>query len=316
MEDIRKSIPYSYIPIITGPTASGKSSLAMEIARLTNGAIVSCDSMQIYKGMDIGTAKDSPEELAEIRHYMTDIALPGTRFSVAEYTGNCYKVIASLLEKGILPVVCGGTGQYVSALFYGIEYGEDSDDVRQAVDTLTAEYEACGIDAMYERLKAIDPDAAEKIHPNNTRRVIRALAVSENSGRNFTDKNGESMSSGPRYPFKIFMIDHDRSILYDRINKRVDVMLEMGLEEEVRALYGREDIDKGSTCFQAIGYKEFKDYFEDKIDLDKVSYEIKLRSRHYAKRQLTWFRQMGDDVNYLPPVSSEENAESVIGLIS
>ncbi|MCR4688464.1 MAG: tRNA (adenosine(37)-N6)-dimethylallyltransferase MiaA [Saccharofermentans sp.] len=312
MEDIKGKIPYSFIPIIAGPTASGKSSLALEVCRKTGGVIVSSDSMQIYKGMDIGTAKDSREELSEIKHYMTDIVEPGTRFSAADYVNGSLKVISELLDQGILPVICGGTGQYISALYYGIEYGDDTDDIKEAIDRLTKEYMKDGIDKMYERLRKLDPAASEKIHPNNTRRVIRALAISESSDKTFTAKNEASMTGGARYPFKIFMIDHDRSILYDRINKRVDIMLEEGLEEEARALYDRPDIDHGSTCFQAIGYKEFKEYFEGTIDLEKVSYEIKLRSRHYAKRQLTWFRQMGADINYLKPDTSDKNADLVI----
>ncbi len=312
MDNISSRLPFSYIPIIAGPTASGKSSLALEVCRKTGGVLISADSMQIYKGMDIGTAKDSKEELSEIPHYMTDIVEPGTRFSVADYLIKCYEVIDGAISSGRLPVICGGTGQYISALYYGIEYGTDDDRIKNAVDLITKEYEEKGIDEIYSRLVSIDPKAADKIHPNNTRRVIRALAVSEASDKTFTDKNEASMNNGPRYPFKIFMIDMDRSILYDRINRRVDIMLDQGLEQEVRELYSREDIDKSSTCFQAIGYKEFKDYIDGLIDMDKVIYEIKLRSRHYAKRQLTWFRQMGEDINYLTTASSSDNAVKVI----
>lgn len=315
MIEVSKFIPeYKYIPVITGPTASGKSSLALELCRRTGGELISADSMQIYKGLDIGTAKDSAAERAEIPHHMTDIAEPGTYFNVSDYVTACYETICGLLARGVLPVICGGTGQYISALYYGFDYGRDA-SADEETARLEKEFEENGIDGIYARLKKRDPEAAAKIHPNNTRRVIRALAVIESTGRTFTEKNSESTSEGPRYPFKLFMIDMDRQILYDRINRRVDIMMEEGIEQEARDLYD-SDADKKSTCFQAIGYKEFKDYFEGKSDIDEAVYNIKLRSRHYAKRQLTWFRAMGDDVIRLSPDDSGKNVQKVLDTIS
>ena len=270
--------------------------------------------MQIYKGLDIGTAKDSAAERAEIPHHMTDIVEPGTYFNVSDYVTACYETIGGLLDRGVLPVICGGTGQYISALYYGFDYGRDA-SADEETARLEKEFEENGIDGIYARLKERDPEAAAKIHPNNTRRVIRALAVIESTGRTFTEKNSESTSEGPRYPFKLFMIDMDRQILYDRINRRVDIMMEEGIEQEARDLYD-SDADKKSTCFQAIGYKEFKDYFEGKSDIDEAVYNIKLRSRHYAKRQLTWFRAMGDDVIRLSPDDSGKNVQKVLDTIS
>ncbi|MBO4426841.1 MAG: tRNA (adenosine(37)-N6)-dimethylallyltransferase MiaA [Clostridiales bacterium] len=315
MIDISKSIPgYKYIPVITGPTASGKSSLALDVCRKTGGELISADSMQIYKGLDIGTAKDTSEERAEIIHHMTDIAEPGTYFNVSDYVTACYEVIDSLIAHGKLPVICGGTGQYISALYYGFDYGKDA-SADEETARLEEEFARDGIEGIYARLVERDPEAAAKIHPNNTRRVIRALAVIESTGKTFTEKNNESTNEGPKYPFKLFMIDMDREVLYDRINRRVDIMLDEGLEQEARALYD-SDADKKSTCFQAIGYKEFKDYFEGASDIDEAVYNIKLRSRHYAKRQLTWFRAMGDDVIKLSPSDAGKNVQQVLDTIS
>lgn len=315
MIDIAKQLPgYKYIPVITGPTASGKSSLALDICRRTGGELISADSMQIYTGLDIGTAKDTPAERAEIPHHMTDIVEPGTNFNVSDYVSECCATIASLLEKGTLPVICGGTGQYVSALYYGFDYGKDA-SADEETARLEEEFARDGIEGIYARLKAADPEAASKIHPNNTRRVIRALAVIESTGKTFTEKNNDSTNEGPRYPFKLFMIDMDRAVLYERINKRVDIMMEEGIEKEARALY-ESGADRTSTCFQAIGYKEFKDYFEGKSDIEDAVYNIKLRSRHYAKRQLTWFRAMGDDVIRLDPGDPEINIQRVLDSIS
>ena len=315
MIDISKFIPgYKYIPVITGPTASGKSSLALEICRRTGGELISADSMQIYKGLDIGTAKDTPEERAEIVHHMTDIVDPGTNFNVSDYVTACYQTIETLLEKGTLPVICGGTGQYISALYYGFDYGKDA-SADEETAKLEEEFASDGIEGIYARLEAADPEAAAKIHPNNTRRVIRALAVIESTGKTFTEKNKESTGEGPKYPFKLFMIDMDREVLYDRINRRVDIMMEEGIEQEARALYD-SDADKKSTCFQAIGYKEFKDYFEGNSDIEEAVYNIKLRSRHYAKRQLTWFRAMGNDVSKPDPFEPEANINRVLDSIS
>ncbi len=314
MIDISTYLPqYKYIPVITGPTASGKSSLALEICRRTGGELISADSMQIYKGLDIGTAKDTPEERAEIKHHLTDIVEPGTYFNVSDYVSMCYETIEVLLSKGILPVICGGTGQYISALYYGYDYGRDA-SADEETARLEAEFERDGIEGIYARLSEKDPEAAAKIHPNNTRRVIRALAVIESTGKTFTEKNNESTSEGPRYPFKLFMLDMDRQVLYDRINKRVDIMVDEGLEQEARALYD-SGADRKSTCFQAIGYKEFKDYFEGASDMDEAVYSIKLRSRHYAKRQLTWFRAMGDDINRLEASDMEKEVQAVLSSI-
>lgn len=300
---------YSYIPVITGPTASGKSSLALDLCIKTGGELISCDSMQIYRTLDIGTAKDSPEERLKVKHHMTDIIDPGQDYSVKEYADETIRVISGLLDNGILPVICGGTGQYVSALIYGLDYG-DVEIPDGITEELFSELERSGADVMYEKLKQIDPEAASKIHPNNTRRLIRAIAVYKATGKTFTQKNSESKKKGPEYPFKVFFLDVDRELLYDRINKRVDMMFDQGLEEEVRSLYS-SDAARSSTCFQAIGYKEFAGYFEGNSSLDEVREKIKLNSRHYAKRQMTWFRAMPDIVRIPFAAGADEIIEQI-----
>ena len=284
------NVPYSYIPIIAGPTASGKSSLAIELALKIGGEIVSCDSMQIYKGLDIGTAKVTPEEQRLVPHHLIDITDPGVIFSVNDFTMHAYKAIEDILKRGKMPILCGGTGQYISALYEGIRYVDEPVD-KKIIDDLYDRYEKEGIDIIYDELQKTDPVASSKIHKNNTRRVIRAYAVFLSTGKTFTWWNENSKKSGPEYPYKLFTLDYDRNIIYDRINKRVDIMIEQGLVEEARKVYSEGNI-LNSTARQAIGYKELFDYFDGKCTLEESVYDIKLRSRHYAKRQLTWFRYM------------------------
>lgn len=281
---------YRFIPIIAGPTASGKSSLAIELALKIDGEIVSCDSMQIYRKLDIGTAKVTKEEQSIVPHHMIDIIDPDTVFSVNDFTTRAIKVIEVILNRGKMPILCGGTGQYISALYEGIKYVDEPVD-KKIIDDLYNEYEDKGIDEIYSKLESVDPVASAKIHKNNTRRVIRAYAVYLSTGKTFTWWNNNSKKDGPAFPFKLFTLDYDRSIIYDRINKRVDLMMEEGLLKEVKSLYD-SGLLTNSTARQAIGYKELFDYFDGTSSLDNSIYEIKLRSRHYAKRQLTWFRYM------------------------
>ena len=303
---------YSYIPVIAGPTASGKSALALDICRLADGELVCADSMQIYRGLDVGTAKDSKEEIGDIPHYMTDIVDPGTDFSVCDYVNAALPVIRDILERGRLPVVCGGTGQYISALLYGLDYGTGDEEAELlATKELEAELAEKGIDVLYERLVREDPEAAVLIHPNNTRRVIRALAVPKALGITFSEKNRRSKEKGPEFPFKVFMIDWNREELYERINRRVDVMIENGLVEEAKMLKD-SGVDRSSTCWQAIGYKEMLKYLEGSESLEEAADRIKIGTRHYAKRQLTWFRGMGEDVIRINPDVPEVNAGLVL----
>lgn len=325
--DIDKYIKgYKAIPIICGPTASGKSSLALELCRRTGGELISCDSMQIYRGLDVGTAKATREEKQSIPHHMIDIIDPGDNYSVNDYLHDALICVEQILNRGHLPVICGGTGQYISALRDGIRYiGEDVPE--SLTRALYAEYEANGIVNMYSRLAEVDPEAASKIHPNNTRRVIRALGVYLHTGKTFSKWKNESCLSGPEYPFILFEPDYEecRNVLYDRINERVDQMMSTGLLDEVRYLYSL-DVDRKSTCFQAIGYKEFSHYVEVvssnapdssevKEALARAIYEVKLNSRHYAKRQLTWFRYIDDIIRIDIFSSVDEQIDIILGNI-
>lgn len=311
-----KSFPvfekYSYIPVIAGPTASGKSALALEICKIAGGELVCADSMQIYKGLDIGTAKDSKEETGDIPHYLTDIIDPGTDFSVYDYVSTAIPVIRDILKRGNLPVVCGGTGQYISSLLYGLDYGTGDEEAEiKATKELDEEFEINGIDGLYKRLEIIDPEAAKSIHPNNTRRVIRALAVYNALGITFSEKNRKSKVKGPEYPFKVFMIDWNREELYDRINRRVSVMIDNGLVDEAKKLLD-SGVDRASTCWQAIGYKEMLKYLDGEETLEQAADRIRIGTRHYAKRQLTWLRSMGEDVIHISPDTPEVNARRVL----
>ena len=315
---MNKSFPifekYSHIPIIAGPTASGKSALALEICRVADGELVCADSMQIYKGLDVGTAKDTKEEIGDVPHYLTDIVEPGTDFSVYDYVSAALPVIKDILERGKLPVVCGGTGQYISSLLYGLDYGTGDEEAElEATRELEKELEEAGIDVLYARLQELDPEAAKLIHPNNNRRVIRALAVHKALGITFSEKNRKSKEKGPEYPFKVFMIDWNREELYDRINRRVGVMVQNGIIDEAKMLLN-SGVERTSTCWQAIGYKEMLNYLDGEETLEQACDRIRIGTRHYAKRQLTWLRRMGDDVTKLAPASASDNAAKVLEL--
>jgi tRNA dimethylallyltransferase len=315
---MNKSFPifekYSHIPIIAGPTASGKSALALEICRVADGELVCADSMQIYKGLDVGTAKDTKEEIGDVPHYLTDIVEPGTDFSVYDYVSAALPVIKDILERGKLPVVCGGTGQYISSLLYGLDYGTGDEEAElEATRELEKELEKVGIDVLYARLQKLDPEAAKLIHPNNNRRVIRALAVHKALGITFSEKNRKSKEKGPEYPFKVFMIDWNREELYDRINRRVGVMVQNGIIDEAKMLLN-SGVERTSTCWQAIGYKEMLNYLDGEETLEQACDRIRIGTRHYAKRQLTWLRSMGDDVTKLAPASASDNAAKVLEL--
>jgi len=305
---------YDFLPVITGPTASGKSALAMKLCLLTGGELVSCDSMQIYRCLDIGTAKPTADEQAQVKHHMIDIVDPGENYSVSSFLTDSRREIDLILSEGKLPVLCGGTGQYISALRDGISF-EKNPKAEEITEELMDEFSKNGIDSIYKRLEKVDSYAASKIHPNNTRRVVRALAVYEATGKTLEQRNMESKTGESIYPFKIFELNFEecREELYDRVNKRVDVMMELGLEKEARYLYSLP-IDRKSTCCQAIGYKEFLPFIDGVpgATIERVTYDIKLNSRHYAKRQLTWFRYMNDIKMLNRNASVQENAEIIL----
>ncbi len=277
------------IPLIAivGATASGKTGLSIELAKRLDGEIISGDSMQIYKYMNIGTAKPTEAEKEGITHHMMDFLEPNVSYSVADYCKDTHKVIADIYSRGKLPIIVGGTGLYIDSLVNNIDFGETDEDnsVRKRLEVLAKDK---GNEAVYDILSKIDPETAKKYHPNNLRRVIRAIEFYETTGQTISDHAKEEKNSP--YQCIYFAIDWDRDVLYERINKRVDVMVKDGLIEEVKDLLSR-GYDKKLTAMQGIGYKEFYAYFDGEQSLSETLELIKMNSRRYAKRQLTWFRR-------------------------
>ncbi len=271
--------------IVAGPTASGKSALAVELAKKYNGEIISCDSMQIYKYLDVGTAKIKPEEMQGVWHHMLDVIMPGEEFSAWEYSVAAKELIEDITARGKLPVVVGGTGLYIESVIYPLNFSVNKDaDVRARLQRELDEY---GAEKLHERLKSLDPVDAEKIHPNNTKRLIRALEIIELSGG---VKNKEELRT-PQYDVCLITLEIPREELYKRIDERVERMFASGLEREVRDLLDKGLVTKDSQSMQAIGYKEFFPYFEGLRTLSEVKDEIKQNTRRYAKRQMSWLRR-------------------------
>ena len=273
--------------VIVGPTASGKTSLSIELAKKINGEIVSCDSMQIYKDMNIGSAKPTLDEMQGIKHYMLDFVSPDKRFSVAEYKKTAEGAIEEILKKGKTPIIVGGTGLYSNSLIYGIEYPdiELDEEYRNLLEKRVQNGE---LEKIYEEAKNIDSAAVEKISPNDKKRILRILEIYHSTGKTKTELEIESRQSKIKYDYKVFAIDMDREILYDRINKRVDIMIENGLIEEVQELLKK--YKTFPTAMQGLGYKEVVEYLENKLTKEEMTDKIKQETRRYAKRQLTWFR--------------------------
>lgn len=284
------------IPVIAvvGPTASGKSDLAVEICLKFNGEAVSADSMQIYKGMDIATAKPSKEEKKGVPHHMMDF-LPDTEsFSVAEYQRMAGEVIADIHSRGKLPVIVGGTGLYLDTLLNNIQLTEDSFDTALR-EKLKCRADSDGIELLLEELRKIDPEYASKMHPNNVKRILRALELWYSSGITMTEQIKNSHAESPYDVLWLGLDATDRQYLYDRINRRVDIMLSMGLEQEARDYLAKQNT---ATSSQAIGCKELKPYFDGELSLEGAVNNLKQSTRRYAKRQLTWFRR-NDCINWL-----------------
>ena len=302
---------------VAGPTASGKSALALELCKRLDGELISLDSMQIYRGLDIGTAKPTKAEQAEVRHHMIDICEPTENFSAAEFAERAHKVIADVRSRGKRAVLCGGTGLYLDTVLGRLDFGEIESDEKLRGE-LIAFAEKNGADALHERLRGIDPQAAEKIHKNNVRRVVRAIEIYELTGKTKTEHDREAISDSP-YESLIIGLDYDdREVLYNRINRRVDAMIEAGLEGEVRSLVSRGLLSAESTAGQAIGYKEMLGYIAGDCSLWDTVEKIKLGTRRYAKRQLTWLRR-NPNINWLYPdrlcdfQSLVGEAEKIIG---
>ncbi len=279
----------SKILCIVGPTASGKTKLSIALAQLTGGEIVSADSMQLYKGMDIGTAKPSMTERCGIPHYMLDILEPNVEYSVAEYQHDASVIVDSILARGKLPIIVGGTGLYVDSLIGSLRFDEDTGSDEKIRKRLWNMYEQCGADALHNKLREIDEASAEIIHKNNVKRVIRAIEVYELTGHTMTEHIRKAKSLPPRYDaLTIGLTTKSREILYNRIDSRVDDMINDGLLDEAKFLYTQP---MGQTARQAIGYKELFSAFDGNCTIEQAISDIKQESRRYAKRQLTWFRR-------------------------
>ena len=275
------------IVCLAGPTASGKTALAVELAKDLNGEVVSCDSMQVYRRMDIGTAKPSPEEMQGIPHHMIDVAEPDEDFSVSRYCAMAAPIVDDIVARGKTAIIAGGTGLYMDSLIRGNDFAPfPSTGVREQLE---AETDEVGLPAMLARLREIDPDTADRV--SDRKRILRALEVYLETGETITEHNRKTRLIPPKYtPLWLGLDFADRGELYRRIDKRVDIMLEMGLMEEIRSLLD-SGIPEKCTAMQAIGYKEFVNALEGREPLSQAAEEVKKASRHYAKRQLTWFRR-------------------------
>ncbi len=285
------------IPVVAvvGPTASGKSRLAVELALCKNGEVVSADSMQIYRGMQIGTAKPAPEEMRGVPHHLIDFLEPSRPFSVANYVEFASRCITEIHARGRLPVIAGGTGLYVRSLLHNIRFAEnDKDESLRAMLAQKAERE--GVQSLLEELRGFDPEAAARIHPNNVGRVIRAIEIYRTTGITMTEQIERSRQVPSPYRACVIGLDYkNRQTLYDRINLRVDQMMENGLLGEAREVLSRPG---SQTALQAIGYKELAPYFHGEGSLDEAVERIKQETRRYAKRQLTWFRR-DEDIHWI-----------------
>ena len=296
--------------VIVGPTASGKTSLSIELAKRINGEIVSCDSMQIYEDLNIGSAKPTTEEMQGIKHYLVGEISPTKRFSVAEYKNLAEKYIEEIIKKGKTPIVVGGTGLYANSLIYGIEYQDIEFDEEYRNKLMEIAQTEEGLKSLYEKAKEIDEKAVNLISQNDKKRIVRILEIYNSTGKTKTEQEIESRKNQVKYEYYVFAINIDRPILYERINKRVDIMINNGLVNEVKDLCKK--YSKFPTAMQAIGYKEIVQYFNGDITLEEAIEKIKQESRRYAKRQITWFKKI-EGIKWLDGLNStDENIEKIL----
>lgn len=275
--------------ILTGPTAVGKTDLSIKLAKAIDGEIISADSMQVYKKMDIGTAKIMPDEMQGVPHHLIDILEPDEDFNVVLFQQYALSAMEEIYRKGRIPIITGGTGFYIQALLYDIQFEEnDNDDSYRTELSVLAEEK--GEKYLHNMLKEVDPEAAEQIHVNNRKRVIRALEFYHKTGKQISVHNEEERRRESPYNFCYFVLNDDRQVLYDRIDRRVDIMLEHGLVDEVKALM-TDGYTRNMVSMQGLGYKEIIDYLNGESTLEDAIYILKRDTRHFAKRQLTWFKR-------------------------
>lgn len=275
--------------ILTGPTAVGKTALSIGLAKAVGGEIISADSMQVYKGMDIGTAKIAPEEMDGVPHYLVDELEPREEFNVVVFQKLCKQYMEQIYAKGKIPIIVGGTGFYIQSVLYDIDFTENEADTSYR-QMLERKAEDEGAEVLHQELAKVDQESAEQIHPNNVKKVIRALEYYHQTGQKISEHNETQRQKESPYDFIYYVLSLPREILYDRINKRVDLMRQEGLEEEVKRLEER-GCTREMVSMQGLGYKEILDAFTGKCTMDEAFDKIKLETRHFAKRQFTWFRR-------------------------
>ncbi len=280
--------------ILTGPTAVGKSELSIALAKQVGGEIISADSMQVYRRMDIGSAKMMPEQMGDVPHHLIDIMEPTEEFNVVVFQKLARQAMEEIYGRGHIPILVGGTGFYIQAVLYDIDFTENDEDTafRNELEEIARTQ---GSETLYERLRRIDPESCQIIHANNVKRVIRAIEFYEKTGTKISEHNKKQRQNTSPYTFAYFVLNDDRDRLYGRIEARVDAMMEQGLVEEVSRL-AREGCASGMVSMQGLGYKEILSYLEGRLTLEEAVYQIKRDTRHFAKRQLTWFRRERDVV--------------------
>lgn len=298
--------------ILTGPTAVGKTELSIALAKAVGGEIISAESMQVYRHMDIGSAKIMPEETGGVPHHLIDVLEPTEEFNVVVFQKLARKAAEEIYGRGHIPVLVGGTGFYIQALLYDIDFTENDEDteLRRSLSKL-ADKE--GADALYERLRAVDPESCENIHKNNVKRVIRAIEFYEKTGRKISAHNKEQRKNESPYRFAYFVLNDSRERIYQRIDKRVDLMMECGLVDEVRALQGL-GCHGGMVSMQGLGYKQILSCLEGEISMDEAVYLIKRDTRHFAKRQLTWFKRE-KEVTWVQKDVFDYDSQKILGFM-
>lgn len=288
----RKNVKKKPLIILTGPTAVGKTELSLKLAKAVNGEIISADSMQVYKRMDIGTAKLPEKERQGIPHFLIDILEPEEEFNVVKFKELAKQAMEGIYKRGHIPILTGGTGFYIQAILYDIDFKEN-DGNHKIRKELERQAELFGIESLYRELQEVDPEAAKEIHVHNIKRVIRALEYFKQTGSKISEHNREQREKEAVYNAAYLVLTMERQNLYKRIDQRVDLMMEQGLLEEVKKLW-EENIPEISTSMQGLGYKELYSYFKGDYSLEEAIYILKRNTRHFAKRQLTWFRREKD----------------------
>lgn len=278
--------------VLTGPTAVGKTKLSINLAKAVNGEIVSADSMQVYKYMDIGSAKIMTDEMQGVPHHLVDVLMPEEEFHVARFQAMAKEAMKGIYERGRVPILVGGTGFYIQAVVRDIDFTETDTDMqyRRELEDYAKEHSP---QALHEKLREVDPAAADEIHANNVKRTVRALEFFYQTGTRISEHNQEQKEKESPYRTRYFVLNDIRSRLYERIDRRVEQMLDMGLVEEVRMLQ-RRGLTKEMVSMQGLGYKEILDYLDGRCSLEEAVYTLKRDTRHFAKRQLTWFRREKD----------------------